>query len=190
MTRFTLPLRFIMRSALIAAISFALLSCNPSEQEISQGYSSSSDAERGIRLGMSIDDFRALYPQARVNEGDQFIRQSREFGIPGRWVYSFHGDRLSWFMFNAHQTDVSADLFERTYQAANDFINKYSVLYGTPWREDQGHNEFINPAEKAHRGYKVKEAQWRIPDGRVVVDFSFLGEGGVYSLLLTVQASS
>jgi hypothetical protein len=43
---------------------------------------------------------------------------------------------------------------------------------------------------QAHNGYKVREAQWRTPHGQVVVDFSFLGEGGVYSLLLTIQATS
>jgi hypothetical protein len=143
-----------------------------------------------LSIGMSEQAFLSMYPGAREEGIGRYARTSREFGISGKWIYAFHDGVLSWYIFNAHQTEISEESFKRTYQAAGEIIDRYTGRYGTPWREDRGYSEYINPMNQAHNGYKVREAQWRTPHGQVVVDFSFLGEGGVYSLLLTIQATS
>jgi hypothetical protein len=170
----------------VLALLFATISCSPDID----GEDRAAAAPAGLQLGMDEAAFTHLYPSARNDGPGRYVRTAREFGINGQWIYSFHGGRLNWYIFNAQETEVSEENFDRTFEAASAIIETYIGLYGAPWREDRGFSEFINPEESSHHGYKVREAQWRIPEGRVVVDFSFLGEGGVYSLLLTIQATS
>lgn len=142
-----------------------------------------------LRLGMSEESFRELFPNARENGRARYIRDTREFGVKGSWIYSFHDGGLNWYIFNSHETEVSEERFQKKFQAANQMIADLSMEYGNPWREDSGYSDYINPDVQAHQGYKVREAQWRTEDGEVTVDFTFLGDGGVYSLLLTLQAT-
>ncbi len=143
-----------------------------------------------FELGMSEEDFLDSFPDARKRPEDQYLRNSREFGIRGEWLYSFHKGRLGWYIFSAQETDISEANFNRTFEAANRIIESYRSIYGSPWREDSGYTVYLDPKIKTHRGYKVRGAHWKTEKGELVVDFTFLGNGGVYSLLLTVQRTS
>lgn len=143
-----------------------------------------------INLGMPEEGFVRLYPLADQKGQGMYSRNDRLFGIEGSWTYAFHDGRLSWYSFRAHDSEVSKEQFDRTFAATNNLIDDYIGQYGQPWREDLGFTKYINPEIQSHKGYKVREAMWRIPGGDVSVEFSFLGSGGIYALLLTVQASS
>ncbi|AHC16210.1 hypothetical protein [Salinispira pacifica] len=146
-------------------------------------------SENQLRLGMSENAFQQLYPDARETGEDRYVRNTREFGVQGNWIYSFHDGTLNWYIFNSQETEISEERFQKKYRAVNQMIADLTMEYGNPWREDRGYSDYINPDVQAHQGYKVREAQWKTEDGKVTVDFTFLGDGGVYSLLLTLQAT-
>lgn len=154
-----------------------------------QGPVTNTVAAGGLRLGMSRADFGVLYPDSYQDAGnpDRFIRNDSVFGLPGRWVYHFSENKLSWFVFNASQHDISRQSFEQYLKVAEELSRTYDSEYGKAIKVRKGIQDFKDPSEASHNGYMVQQSSWETPEGRRTVEFTFLGDHKNYSLLLTIQ---
>lgn len=142
-------------------------------------------------VGMGLADLKKLYPdlQADAETPGRYVRGATEFNLPGKWTYSFTGDTLKWFIFNAYQNEVTKNNFNSYLTASTEMIDSYSQILGRPAKLRSGIGEFNDPAEKPHNGYLVQQASWNSNQGNVKVDFSFLGENHYYQFLVSIQVS-
>ena len=142
-------------------------------------------------VGMDLQDLRAVYPDIHPDPAmpDRYQRETREFNLNGTWTYSFTGNKLRWFIFNAYQGIVNKPNFNSCLVATEDMIESYQQILGQPVRVRAGIHDFNDPALKPHNGYLVQQVSWNSPLGTVKVDFSFLGENKVYQFLVSVQVS-
>ena len=142
-------------------------------------------------IGMDLKDLRAVYPDIKPDSAvaDRFQRETQEFGLNGTWTYSFTGNKLRWFIFNAYQGMVNKPNFNSCLVATEDMIESYRQILGQPVRVRTGIHDFNDPALKPHNGYLVEQVSWNSPLGLVKVDFSFLGENKYYQFLVSVQVS-
>lgn len=142
-------------------------------------------------VGMNLSELQKVYPdiQADPSISDRYQRHAQEFGLDGVWTYSFTGNKLKWFIFNAYQNTVNKANFNSYLSATEDMIKNYQLILGTPVRVRTGIHDFNDPSIKPHNGYLVQQDSWNSPLGNVKVDFSFLGENKYYQFLVSVQVS-
>ncbi|KGE70802.1 hypothetical protein DC28_15040 [Spirochaeta lutea] len=143
-----------------------------------------------IYIGMSKAELLALYPRAKETTASTIELQDAAFDVSGVWTFSFRDNKLSWFVFNGYNQDITSDSFTRTLKTAETLIDSYTAILGLPGQISRGISVFKDPRIQRHQGYQVISAQWNTPKGKIVVDFSFLGEGNDYSFLVTLQASA
>ena len=109
--------------------------------------------------------------------------------IGGRWTISFSNNKVSWFAFSSFDHQVNEHEFIDTLSRTQEVVEIYSRFLGNPRRVITGITQFKDPSTHQHQGYQVFQAQWEANGSRIVVDFSFVGEGRDYGFLVTVQGS-
>jgi len=144
-----------------------------------------------IQLGMAKETLLSMFASNLVTnaEMDLWQVQGNLGEIPGRWTVSFLNNRVTWFAFSSFEHQINADEFSYTLSRTQEVVDLYSQFLGTPRRIILGITQFKDPTTHQHQGYQVYQAQWEANGSRVVVDFSFVGEGRDYGFLVTVQGS-
>lgn len=142
-----------------------------------------------IAIGMSLDDFYDIFPQARLSADGEWSRPDELFGLRGDWTYSFYHKRLSWYLFNSYQSHVDQPNFDLYLTATRNAIKGYTDSLGEPTQVVDGILEFKNPAQ-GYSGYPVLKALWKSKERTLRVDFALLGSAGEqYQFLFTVEMS-
>lgn len=171
---------------LLAAILAALAGCSAD---------SGSKAEKppaglttaDIAVGMSARNFGSIFPGATIPASGQWARPDEIHGLRGQWTYSFDRSRLSWFVFNSYEPNVTAATFSRYLEATRKTIADLTRNYGRPADTVRGVLIFKNPAD-GYPGYPVLKASWNTGSEQLRVDYSVLGSGQEHAqLLFTVE---
>jgi len=180
---FTFPSRKIFTLSLLILVLLAYTSCN-------SGSNNQASAGR-VSINMDVLALKALYPDLITDtaNSDRFIRSDRVGGLDGRWTYYVHDGKLRWYVFNAGQSAVDRAAFERYLRACEDIVSFYGKELGQPYKVRQGIREYRDPVLRPHNGYLVEQASWEKPEGRLTVDYTFLGEHRSYSLMLSIQVT-
>ncbi len=145
-------------------------------------------SETDISIGMSLADFKRLFPDAPVSSGSQWRREADFYGLAGEWVYTFGDGRLAWYVFNAYESEVTRDNFDRYLAATRQAIEAYSSRFGEPVEQQEGIEQFQDPSKTDHRGYRVLEARWNRQHGQLKIAFTFMGENLPYRFFMTIEA--
>ena len=158
---------------------------------VSRNILATDESSQGIRIGMSREAVVGQFNTGLVTEISSSIVEVAEHGpdFPGKWTFNFNEDKLTWFVFNASSNEISNDKFQQYLVMTQGLIDKYAQALGTPGRVTRGIQEFRDPASQKHQGYQVLHASWDHSGGRVVVNYSFIGEGNNYSFLVSLQGS-
>lgn len=158
---------------------------------VSRDVLSANENSQGIRIGMSRDAVVGQFNAGLVTEISSSIVEVDEHGsdLPGKWTFNFSEDKLTWFVFNASSNEITNDNFQQYLRMTQGLIDKYAQALGTPGRVTRGIQDFRDPANQKHQGYQVLHASWDNSGGRVVVNYSFIGEGNNYSFLVSLQGS-
>jgi len=177
-----------MGIGLLLVIALALASCTGTQKDAP---SMAANSPLKSWIGMSFDELQKVYPDIKPEGSisDRYQRHAKEFGLDGTWTYSFTGNKLKWFIFNAYENTVSKSNFNSYLSATEDMIQNYQLILGTPVRVRSGIHDFNDPTIKPHNGYLVQQVSWNSQLGNVKVDFSFLGENKYYQFLVSVQVS-
>ena len=142
-----------------------------------------------IAIGMSLADFYAIFPQARLSSDGEWSRPDELFGLRGDWTYSFYHQRLGWYLFNSYQSHVDRTNFDLYLTATRNAIKAYSDQFGEPTQVVDGILDFKSPSQ-GYSGYPVLKASWRTKEQTLRVDFTLLGSAGEqYQFLFTVEVS-
>lgn len=173
-------------TALVALTGFILLGSCSSQ---AQGSNSGSEAPPSIHLGMSLDEFNTLMPDAYKDAGNsnRYIAIEKIQGIEGRWTYYFNGGNLRWYVFSASEHKISRQVFDQFMKVSNDLVRRYEKEFGKARKVRRGIQEYQDPELRAHNGYMVQQASWDGDGGKRTVEFSFLGDHKNYSLMLSIQ---
>jgi hypothetical protein len=155
-----------------------------------QSLEASTSGTSDIYIGMTRIELLNLYPGAKETTASTIELHDAAYDVPGVWTFSFRDEKLSWFVFNGYNTEINPDSFTQSLKTARTLIDTYTAILGLPGQLSKGIEVFKDPTVQRHQGYKVISAQWDTPKGKIVVDFSFLGEGNDYSFLVTLQASA
>ena len=144
--------------------------------------------EDDITVGMSLSDFRRVFAEVRPDQSGRWELPATLYGLKGRWTYTFAGDSLSWYVFNAYVEDVSESPFERSLDATKQLVSRYTASLGSPQRVASNMPTFRDPAVAPHAGYSVLQAIWSTRQEKLTVEFYFMGPSERYTFLVTVQA--
>lgn len=140
-----------------------------------------------IAVGMTVKDFGSIFPGASIPTSGQWLRPDEIHGLRGQWTYSFDRNRLSWFVFNSYEPNVTAATFRRYLEATRKTIADFTQSYGRPDTVVRGVLVFKNPAD-GYPGYPVLKANWNTGSEQLRVDYSVLGSGQDHArLLFTVE---
>lgn len=141
-----------------------------------------------IEVGMSLEDFRAIFSEFSVPSDEQWTRPGEIQGLRGEWTYSFRDHHLSWFIFNSYSSEVNAGNFKAYMDATQKTVASYSRRYGKPDQVVRGVLQFKDPRE-GYPGYPVLRASWKMRNENLQVDYLVLGNTGERpQLLFTVEA--
>lgn len=140
-----------------------------------------------IAVGMSSRDFGAVFPGATIPSSGQWVRPDEIHGLRGKWTYSFDRSRLTWFVFNSYEQNVTAATFRQYLEATRKTITDFTQSHGRPADTVRGVLVFKNPAD-GYPGYPVLKASWDTGSEKLRVDYSVLGSGQEHAqLLFTVE---
>lgn len=144
-----------------------------------------------VQLGMEKELLVAMVPIDSSIPVDSDLWQLEGIlgDIPGRWTISFSNDQVSWFAFSSFDHQINEDEFIHTLSRTQEVVELYSLFLGSPRRIISGITQFKDPTTHQHQGYQVYQALWEENGSRIVIDFSFVGEGRDYGFLVTVQGS-
>jgi hypothetical protein len=148
---------------------------------------SSNSAEGVPQVGMSLADFRTLFPDVKPDSHGQWPRDAELHGLSGGWTYTFKDDRLQWFMFDVYERTVDAAHFDRCLEATRRIMDDYRARYGEPAAVEEGTLRFRDPGQDHHWGYPVLEASWVTTAEKIRVSFKFKGSHGDYYFLVKVE---
>jgi hypothetical protein len=166
-----------------------LICCNNSESNISAPVAT--DTQLPIQLGMTkevIVSTVTLYDSVQL-DSDLWQLDGNLGDIGGRWTISFANNKVSWFAFSSFDHYINENEFTDTLSRIQEVVELYSKFLGNPRRVITGITTYKDPYTHQHQGYQVFQAQWEANGSRVVVDFSFVGEGRDYGFLVTFQGS-
>jgi len=172
--------------ATFLAIMVLLVSCGPSGGTSADQSRMSVD---GVWLGMSQEQLKAVHANvvSDAANSDRLMRPETMLGISGKWIYYFKDAKLTWYMFNAVEQQLSKSRFDDFLLASDGLMNGYQDKLGKPRKVRQGIKDYRDPARQPHNGYLVQQAFWESKAGKYQVEFSFLGEHSNYSLMLNIQ---
>lgn len=144
-----------------------------------------------IKIGMKRELVKAQFDASQVLEINNSIIEVEDpdSQYPGKWIFNFNDEVLTWFVFNSSSTDISRSNFDTYLKMAEGLITKYSQALGRSGRITRGILEFRDPALTRHQGYQVLNAIWEDGNSRVLINYSFIGEGNNYSFLVSLQVS-
>ncbi len=127
-----------------------------------------------IAVGMSVRDFGAIFPGAKIPATGQWTRPDEIHGLRGEWTYSFYRNRLSWFVFNSYESNVTVTTFREYLDATRKAIDSFTQDYGRPSETVRGVLEFKDP-RAGYPGYPVLKASWSTGSENLRIDYSVLG---------------
>lgn len=140
-----------------------------------------------IKAGMSLQEFRKIYPNMPNEPTHQWQRSAPFHGVNGKWTYDFKNGVLDWFaceMFD--ETPTRAD-FKRYLIVAQSIIGEYQDTFGAAQSMKHGKKVFVDPRKEPHRGYAVLSADWTLPQQKLEVSYDFAGVRGNYRLVIEVM---
>jgi len=173
--------------AAIGVIAFFFAACD--SRSADKGDHAKTLTADNIAIGMSLADFHAIFPQARLSSDGEWSRPDELFGLRGDWTYSFYHKRLGWYLFNSYQSQVDKANFDLYLTATRNAVKAYTDRLGEPAQVVDGILDFKNPAQ-GYSGYPVLKALWKAKDRTLRVDFTLLGSAGEqYQFLFTVEVS-
>lgn len=147
-------------------------------------------SQQKAKIGMSLQDVKTLYPNARESRYDKEINLTVEdtlHGVASAWSLNFSDDKLKWIMFNHYDAKLSEAGFKKYLKATKEIIADYTKWYGPPDEEIKGKQVYVDPYKKKHWGYDVLEARWKNVNGeKMKVEFTFLGGKGEYQFLVVI----
>jgi hypothetical protein len=148
-----------------------------------------SSSDTNIRLGLSVEQFRQVVPQAYQDAGnaDRYIVADTLFGVDGRWTYYFNAGQLRWYIFNAYEAQISKNRFDQFLRSTNAIMANYDRDLGKARKVRRGITTFNDPSVQNHNGYLVEQATWEVLGEKRTVEFSFLGDHRSYALLLSIH---
>jgi len=150
----------------------------------------SAQMKKAIYLGISLDDFRKIYPEIVPAETADYLTLKREdniYGLSGKWVYSFKKNKLDWYKFEVYINEINQDNFNKCLIATQKIIEDYRSIYGEPIKYKEGKTEFIDPFKQMHHGYKVLSAVWKSGGEAFEVQFKFYGSKGEYYFIVSID---
>lgn len=174
----------LFRTLAILSLLAAAGGCVGEQEEKTAG--SPGSGERVIAIGMSFTEFQNIYPEAVLSADGQWEYEASLHGVDGTWIYSFSNRRLSWFVFNAYEPEISSETFQLCLEATRRLIGEYSMRYGKPAEEIRGIEQYRDPKLLPHAGYSVLEAKWAAESSVVEVQFHFMGDKDQYRFFVTV----
>ncbi len=180
-TRSIIPLFHIL-----VILPFLLVASGCAGEQEEKAAAGPGSGERVITIGMSFTEFKSIYPEAVLSDDGQWEYEDSLHGVDGTWIYSFSDRRLSWFVFNAYEPEISGETFQRCLEATRRLIGEYSMRYGKPAKETRGIEQYRDPKLLPHAGYSVLEARWSAGSSMVEVQFHFMGDKDQYRFFVTV----
>jgi len=148
-------------------------------------------AQMKAKIGISISDFKKLYPDTKsavYQNSVTFSLQDTIYKIDGEWGFRFENNKLDWIHYSRYYKDINETAFKKCLSAASSLIKDYSVFYGNPDELITGDTTFTDPYKKRHWGYDVIEARWKNVDGmKIKIEFTFMGGKGEYCFLFKIN---
>ncbi|MBN2431009.1 MAG: hypothetical protein JXQ27_06010 [Acidobacteria bacterium] len=138
-------------------------------------------------VGMTLAEFRAIFPAVKPDSYGQWPRNAELHGLAGGWTYTFQDGRLQWFLFDVYERTVDAAYFDRCLQATRRLMEDYRARYGEPADVEEGTTRFRDPGQDHHWGYPVLKASWITAAEKIRVSFQFKGSHGDYYFLVKVE---
>jgi hypothetical protein len=143
-----------------------------------------------VYTGMSLDNFREIYPELKAktyNNTVSFTKLETIAELEGKWTYHFIDSKLKWFKFNKYIDEINQENFDKCLNATRQIIKNYENEFGEPLKYEEGKTKFIDPYTKMHWGYDVLKAEWQTDSTKTKVEFRFKGSKGEYSFIVKID---
>jgi hypothetical protein len=148
-------------------------------------------AQSKAKIGMSMEEFQALYPKTKsalYQNTTTLSIQDTLYNLPGQWGYRFDNNKLNWIHFDKYIDEINQRNFDLCVSASQEIIKNFTKAYGKPDTLITGNTNFIDPYQKHHWGYDVIEARWKEVSGmKIKVEFTFMGGKGEYHFLVVIN---
>lgn len=143
------------------------------------------------KIGMSIDEVKALYPNANsvFNESNSVITQKETiYGLENEWGFRFRDEKVDWIYFHHYENDFNEENFAVFFNAAKKTIADYESIFGQADQIEIGDTVFKDPYIERHWGYDVITAKWtNAQEMKIKVQFHFAGGKAHYYLLFKIH---
>ena len=142
-----------------------------------------------VYIGMSINDFKTIYPEIvpeNYKPTQSFKRKETIADIDGEWYYDFKDSRLKWFMFDRYFNEINQANFDKCLNASKEIITDYKKKYGAPIKIEEGETTFKDPYKERHWGYDVIKSVWQTDKMKILVEFHFMGGKGEYNFIVKI----
>jgi TPP-dependent trihydroxycyclohexane-1,2-dione (THcHDO) dehydratase len=143
-----------------------------------------------VYIGMSIDDFKNIYPEVvpeDYSSTQAFERQETIAGIDGKWYYDFKDSKLTWFQFDRYFNEINQANFDKCLKETRQIIADYKEKYGEPIKYEEEETKFKDPYKERHWGYDVTKAVWQTDKMKILVEFHFMGGKGEYNFIIKID---
>ncbi|MFH0893751.1 MAG: hypothetical protein V2A54_04885 [Bacteroidota bacterium] len=141
--------------------------------------------------GMDVNEFAKVFPTLfpdGVNVSGQWGREQELYGLKGGWAYQFENGKLSWIHYDKYFDEINEKNFNLCLSATDKLIADYTKKYGKPDTTITGNTKYVDPYEKHHWGYDVKEVRWKNVNGmKIKIEFTFMGGKGDYHFLVVIN---
>lgn len=151
----------------------------------------SSFAQPKVSIGMTLDEVKKIYPNAKAETYEKTITLSVPvsfFGIDDFWGLRFENNKLNWIFFHKYTDEINEINFKKSLQATRKIIKEFTASFGKPDSSNIGDTLFKDPYKNKHWGYDVIEAYWKNHKGmKCKIEFTFMGGKGEYHFLVSIN---
>jgi len=144
---------------------------------------------KDLYIGMSIDEFKQIYPNlksTKYQKTESFTRKETIYGIDGKWYYEFKNSKLKWFKFDNYISEINQQNFDKCLKATQEITANFIKKYGNPI-STSGNQKFRDPFKDHHWGYEVKKTVWKANNVKIKVEFYFMGSKGEYNFIIKID---
>ena len=146
--------------------------------------------DKQVYIGMSLNNFRKIYPDLKAkpyNNTISFSRTETIASLEGKWYYHFTDSKLKWYKFSRYIDEINQKNFDKCLNATRHIIESFKKEFGEPLEYNEGETKFIDPYKKMHWGYDVLKAEWQTGDEKIKIEFRFKGSKGEYSFIVKLD---
>ncbi|MCD4793029.1 MAG: hypothetical protein K8R54_07355 [Bacteroidales bacterium] len=167
-----------LHNILIFAIIFSTIySCNSQNQKSSM---------EDIYIGMTIDQFNKIIPNAKVtNPGQNQVCSKEETlsNIKGEWGWHFKDSKLNWVLYDKYDENVNETNFNKYLKSSKEIISQYKSIYGEPIKYEEKNMKFKDD----WLGYDVISAVWKTDKMKIRLEFIVMGGKSPLMFLLKIE---